>query len=355
MSSIQFNSHLAALHPYVAKPVEPDKIILYTNENPLGMSPVAWDALLGAKSRVSSYPCNQSYNLRDVLAGHYAITPEQIIMGNGSDEIFTLIASTIIGQDDEMVTAAHTFSEYAFATQQFGGRPVYVAMKNGTFSVSALLDAVTPRTKWICLCNPNNPTGTYLTYEILAALLEKIPAHIVVLLDEAYAEYAEAADFPDSVTLLARYPNLIITRTFSKIYGLAGLRVGYGMADPFFILQMNKMRAPFNVNSLGQVAAAAAVNDNLFIEQSRRNTREGKMFYYSECKRMGLDYFPTEANFILVHLPVTGTEVAAQLAEQGVLVRQTASFGLEHAIRITIGTPSQNRMVVAGLEKILTT
>lgn len=353
MSKIQFNSHLTALHPYVARPAEPDKIILHANENPLGMSQVAWDALLGAQSRVSSYPCNQSYNLRDMLAGRYAITPEQIIIGNGSDEIFTLIASTIIGPGDEMVTAAHTFSEYAFATQQFGGRPVYAAMQNGTISVSALLAAVTPRTKWICLCNPNNPTGTYLTYAALEALLEKTPAHIVVLLDEAYAEYAEAADFPNSVPLLDRYPNLIITRTFSKIYGLAGLRVGYGMADPFFILQMNKMRAPFNVTILGQVAAEAALTDHLFVEQSRRNTREGKMFYYTECKRMGLDFYFTEANFILIHLPVQGTEVAAQLSAQGVLVRPTASFGLEHAIRITIGTPSQNRIVVAGLEKIL--
>jgi histidinol-phosphate aminotransferase len=174
-----------------------------------------------------------------------------------------------------------------------------------------------------------------------------------VLLDEAYCEYSEAQDFPVALELLSRYPNLIITRTFSKIFGLAGLRVGYGMAHPEIIKNMNKMRAPFNVNSMAQIAAAAALSDTDFVARSRHNNREGKALYYQELARMGLRYYPTEGNFILVQLPVSGSMVAARLSDQGVLVRSTAGFGLENAIRITIGTPAENRIVLKHLESIM--
>ncbi len=344
---------LDSIVPYVAHPVDVTKTKLLSNENPLGSSPMSIEAVHDYAASMSLYPCNQSFLLKKKLSEKLNIAEEYIILGNGSDEIFTLMAGVIIQQGDEMVTARTTFSQYAFAAKQFGGNPIYTELEDGKFSIENLLKAITPKTKWIALSNPNNPTGTYLNHSEIELLLNKIPENIFLLVDEAYCEYSNASDFPDTQSLLGHHKNLVITRTFSKLYGLAGLRVGYAIAHPDLISFMNKLRSPYNINSLAQAGALAALDDSQFVCNSLENNLLGKKYLTAELNRLNLAHFPTEGNFIFIHLPINGNIAADSLANKGVLVRATASFGVVNAIRVTIGKPEQNAFFIDCLTKVL--
>ena len=229
----------------------------------------------------------------------------------------------------------------------------YAPLQDGKYQLAEILKKITPQTRVIFLANPNNPTGTYFPAAELESFLKEVPGEIMVVVDEAYAEYAAAADYPNSLRLLKTFKNLLITRTFSKIYGLAGLRVGYVIANPEVIAYLNKTREPFNVNTLAQIAAAAALQDTEFVQKSCANNEAGKKYLYAEFDQLGLKYYPTEANFIFVYIGQDCAAAFQKLLERGVTVRPMRSFGVQDAIRVTIGTPEQNQKFSAALKEIL--
>jgi len=231
--------------------------------------------------------------------------------------------------------------------------PVYAPIKDGKFQLTEIAQKITAKTKLIFLANPNNPTGAYFSTEEFTVFMAKVPADVMIVLDEAYAEYVTVPDYPQSLKLLAQYKNLLITRTFSKIYGLAGLRAGYVIANPEVIAYLNKTREPFNVNYLAQIAAAAALTDADFVQKSRENNELGKKYLYAEFDRLGLQYYPTEANFIFVYIKQDCIKAFQKLMELGVTIRPMRGFGIADAIRVTIGTPEQNQKFIQALQAIL--
>jgi len=344
---------LKDLIPYSPGKLKEGAIKLASNENPLGMSPKAHDALLQAASKVSLYPDGACVKLKNKLAEYYSVGTECITVGNGSDELLVMTAGAYIEPGDNSITSEITFSEYTFATKLFGGTVRYAPMSNGCFQLDTIASMIDSRTKIIYLCNPNNPTGTYFTNDMLRAFLQKVPSEILVVIDEAYKEYTDAENYPDSMAILKEHGNVIVLRTFSKIYGLAGLRVGYGIASKSIIGAMEKTRTPFNVNSLAQAAAAAAIDDSAFVEKSRAVNNEGKIYLYASFDRLGLKYYKTESNFIFVYISLDCVEAFEKLMNLGVTIRPMRSFGINDAIRVTIGTPEQNEFFIRCLEKIL--
>jgi histidinol-phosphate aminotransferase len=350
---MQTKANIQSIAPYQAGVLKPGAIKLASNENPLGSSPKALAALKENLDKLHLYPDGGCVRLKDALAAHYGLTPEYFLPGNGSDEIFHFITGAFVSPGDQVLTADVTFSEYTFAAKLFAGTVNYAPVADGKFQLDALLQKITPQTKIIFLANPNNPTGTYFTAAEFADFLQKVPSEIMVVLDEAYAEYAAAADYPNSLSLLKTFPNLLITRTFSKIYGLAGLRVGYVIAAPETIAYLNKTREPFNVNALAQTAAAAALTDKDFVQRSRENNETGKKYLYAELAKLNLKYYPTEANFIFVYVGQDCIAAFQKLMDKGLTVRPMRSFGVNDAIRVTIGTPEQNQKFIAALKEIL--
>ncbi len=333
----------------------PGALKLASNENPLGPSPLALKALIAAVDSVHLYPDGAASALRDALAPVLGVAADQILLGNGSDEVLTLIAGAYIRVGDNAVTADVTFSEYHFAVRLFGGSVKYTPLKDGAFDLTAIADAIDVHTKMVFLCNPNNPTGGYFSSLVLEAFLAAVPPSVLVVLDEAYVHYVEAADYPDSMKLLKRFPNLLVLRTFSKVYGLAALRVGFAVASPQIIAQLSVVKQPFNVGTLGQVAARVALDDTSFVEQSRKVNREGKQFWNENLARLGLFFYPTQANFIAVKVDRDAQAVFSAMADQGVTIRPMTSFGLPDWIRITVGTLQQNQRCLTALQRALDT
>lgn len=357
-----FKTNLAEIKPYTSgKPIEEvlrenkvkGIIKLASNENPLGPSPKALAALRRAINSVHFYPEKKAPQLRQAIAKKLGISTNNIIIGNGSDEVMQFCAAATIAPGDEVIIADCTFSVYELVTRMFCGTPIFVPLSDYTFDLEAILERITPQTKLIFIANPNSPTGTIIKKQPLEQFLNKIPAHVLVVLDEAYAEYVEAKDYPAGLDYLNTSANIVILRTFSKIYGLAGLRIGYGIARPDIITQLNAVRLPFNCNRIAQVSAAAALSDSSFVKKSLANNRAGKKFLYQELDQLGLKYLKTEANFIAIFLTVAADVLASRMLEYGVIVRPLTSFGLTHAIRVTIGTPAENRRFIKVLKKAL--
>lgn len=355
---------LEKIKPYEpGKPVEEverelgikDALKLASNENPLGPSPLALQALATALPRVSFYPDGACFNLRRALARHLEVEEDQLIIGNGSDELLKIIAETFLNPGEEAIICPPTFSEYAFVTQLLGGECRYIPCREDfSYDLDAVVGATTPRTRLIFLANPNNPTGTIFTAAELEGLLEKLPGDVLLVLDEAYYEYVGSQHYPDSLAHVRQgRANLIVLRTFSKIYGLAGLRVGYGIGQESLIRQLHRAREPFNVNLLGQVAAVAALEDSAHLAGSRATNRQGKDYLYQSFTEIGLTFTPTEANFIWVQVPGSSREIFHQLLWQGVIVRTGDIFGYDDHLRITIGTPEQNARLVEVLKTVL--
>ena len=350
---MQFRGALEKMEPYSPGKKRPGAIKLSSNENPFGPSPKAIEAVRRVAPELHIYPDGGATELREAVARKHGLATDQIVVGNGSDEVLTLAAASLIEPGDEGITAEHTFSQYAFATRLYGGVIRTTPMQAGTFDLDALLAPIGPRTRILFVCNPNNPTGTYRSHEELARFMERVPEDILVILDEAYADYALAKDFPRSEELLEQYENLLVLRTFSKIYGLAGLRVGYGMGSPELISMLNRARQPFNSNSAAQAAALAALTD----EAHRIKSVELNQQAYDQMSRAleerGIFHYPSQANFICVDLERDTKPVYEELANGGITVRTLHSFGLPTMLRITLGPLDVMERLVGLLDEAL--
>jgi histidinol-phosphate aminotransferase len=344
---------VAAIHPYVPGKRVAGAVKLSSNENPLGVSTLARAAARDSLSEASIYPDGGARTLRRDLARFHGIDADRFIVGNGSDEVMILSAATFLEPGSKTLMGANTFSQYEFATQLFGGDAVTVSMPDGRYPLDAIVSAVDPQTRIIFLCNPNNPTGRYFTHDQLVNLLERVPESVLVVEDEAYREYVEASDFPRSVELQSEYGNLLVLRTFSKIYGMAGLRVGYGVGTPTLVEDLNRTKQPFNVGSVSQAAAGGALRDTSFVARSVELNQVGKRYLYRELRRLCLEFYPTEANFICIEIGRDSEAAAAELTAMGVTVRPLSSFGLSTKIRVTVGTSQQNELFIRCLETLL--
>lgn len=328
---------------------------LASNENPFGCSPKVKDALMAEWENTRYYPDGASVELAKALAEHLGVEPNQLIFGAGSDDVVLMIARAFFVSGDETIMADRTFPQYKHNAQIEGAVCIEVPLKDGVHDLDAMLEKVSEKTKIVWICNPNNPTGTYNSESEIRRFMERVPEDVLVVLDEAYYEYVTASDYPDSISLLSQYKNLVILRTFSKIYGLASLRIGYGVGHKDVIHAINQVREPFNTSRYAQSAALAALSDQQFIQECSRKNAEGIRYLTEQFDRMGLSYFPTQANFILVHVDRPAEKVFQHLLEQGVIVRggHTPSIGYPQSLRITVGSQEQNEKLVQALEKAL--
>jgi|SRR5690554_833487 len=354
---------ILAITPYVpGKPVEEvqrelgisDVIKLASNENPLGPAPRAVEAVRAAAGGMHIYPDGDCFYLKEALSESLGLSPEHLLVGNGSDEIIKLLAEAFFHPGDEVVTAEPTFGEYAYAVRLMGAKPVEVKAREGIgHDLERMAEAVTERTKAVFVCNPNNPTGTMNGKKEWEDFLDRIPARVLVVVDQAYLEYVEDPEYPDGLAYLESGKKLLVLRTFSKIYGLAGLRIGYGIAPPALAACINRVREPFNVNLIAQIAAKAGLGDNDHLAKSREVTRKGKKQLYRGLAELGLEYLPSEANFLFFATPFHSKEVFRRLLKKGVIVRTGDIFNQPRYIRVTVGTEEQNARFLRALKETL--
>lgn len=350
------------LQPYQpGKPIETlereygvrDAIKLASNENPLGPSPKALAALKDAQQAIARYPDGSGTQLKAALARKLGVAPNQITLGNGSNDILELAARTFVAPGDEVMFSQHAFAVYPIVTQATGGVAIVTPAREWGYDLDAMRANLSARTKLIFIANPNNPTGTYLARAALAEFLRVLPSQIVVVLDEAYFEYVSAPDYPDGIAWLAQFPNLIVARTFSKIYGLAGLRMGYGVSSAAIADLFNRVRQPFNVNSLAQAAALAALDDEAHVAHSRALNAAGMQQLLDGFAQLGLKAIPSVGNFIAVHMRRAGAPIYEALLREGVIVRPVANYDMPEHLRITIGLPAENARLLSALAKVL--
>lgn len=326
---------------------------LASNENPFGCSKKVIAALYQHNTAFPIYPDGYATNLRDTVAAAVKLKPEQLIFGNGSDEIIQIIARALLRPGTNTIMATPSFSQYRHNAVIEGAEYREIPLVEGQHDLQRMLNAIDEQTTVIWLCSPNNPTGTYIPKNTLISFLDQVPNEILVVLDEAYHEYVDADDYYDAIKLLDQYSNLIVLRTFSKIYGLASLRVGYGMSSPTIIRHLEPAREPFNVNSLAQVAAIAAIGDQQFVQSCKQKNREGLQMYYDFCERNGLHYYPSQGNFILIDFGVDGNTVFQYLMEKGFIVRSGVPLGFPTSVRVTVGSQQQVSGVIEVMEQFL--
>ena len=325
-------------------------IKLASNENPIGPSPKALAAARDAAAHVNRYPDDGCFALRRRLATHLGVAAEEIVLGVGCDEILGLIANTFLGPGDEAVYAWPSFAMYPIVVKAAGASPVQVPLDAAlVHDLDAMAEAVTARTKVVFLCNPNNPTGTTVGAAAFDRFVERLSDDVILALDEAYYEYARRADFPRSLDWIRRRPGTVVLRTFSKIYGLAGLRVGYGVASAETIGFLHRSRHPFNVNLVAQAAALAALDDSEHVAASRRVNDAGLAYLTKELTALGVEVWPSETNFVLAR---AGAGTHEALLREGVIVRPMAGFGLPEHVRISIGLPEENERLVKTLRRL---
>lgn len=332
-----------------------DVVKLASNENPLGPSPLAKKAIEKALQEVHLYPDAAHYRLREALASRLGVDLEEVMVGNGSEEIFSLLIRSYCQPGDNTVGCGAAFLAYRVCSLVHGAEYREPPLdKNPERESEAILKLIDDRTRILFLPNPNNPTGTYLNRALLKKILAAVKGrNLIVVLDYAYHEYARAADLPDGMELYREYPNLVVTRTFSKIYGLGGLRVGYGVAHPDLLLPLRKVKMPFNVTSLGLAGALAALEDEAHVRRSLELNNEGMAYLEREFGRMGLDFWPSQGNFLLVKMPSDPMAVYDRMLRTGVILRPVGGYGLKEYLRMSIGTPAENRRMIASLEKSL--
>lgn len=327
-------------------------IKLASNENPYGSSPAVLEAITKELAHVSLYPDGSAVELTGVLAKHLGVERNNIIFGCGSDEIIALITRAFFLPGDETIMADQTFSVYKSNADIEGAVTIEVPLQDGTHDLSSMLAKINDKTKVVWVCNPNNPTGTIISEQELVSFMDRVPAHVMVVLDEAYYEFVTDADYPQSISMLDRYPNLVILRTFSKIYGLASLRIGYGIARPEVIDLINRVREPFNTSRFGQVAATAALLDQPFVQECAKQNASERDFLQSEFARLGLPFFASQGNFIMVDLDMPSKDAFQSLLKQGIIVRPGFQVYPTY-IRVSVGRPEQNRAFVTALENTL--
>ncbi|WP_042299936.1 histidinol-phosphate transaminase [Paraburkholderia kururiensis] len=366
--TMQFGpTYVRAIAPYVAgKPIsevarefgldEARIVKLASNENPLGMPESAQRAIAQAASELGRYPDSNAFELKAALAARYDVPADWITLGNGSNDILELAAHALVEKGQSIVYSQYSFAVYALATQGLGARAIVTPAVHYGHDLDAMLAAIADDTRLVFVANPNNPTGTFIDGATLEAFIAKVPRHVAIVLDEAYTEYLPAEKRYDAMRWVKRYPNLMVSRTFSKAYGLAGLRVGFAIAQPELTDLLNRLRQPFNVNTLAQAGAIAALNDSAFIDRSATLNAQGYRHLAEAFERLGLEYVPSDGNFVLVRVgddDGAGNRVNLALLKQGVIVRPVGNYGLPQWLRVTIGLPEENEAFVAALEKTL--
>ena len=358
-----FKDYIQSVKPY--EPGKPIKeleremglrrvVKLASNENPLGPSGKAMRAARKAIREMHLYPESKCFYLTQRLAEEFSISTDQILIGNGSNEIIELLARGFLSPGDQVISSEGTFLVYPILSQVCGAEYVTVPLKNFRYDLEGILNAVTERTRLIFIANPNNPTGTYVTASEVEHFLSRVPKDVIVCFDEAYVDFVDAADFPHALFhIKAKKPNIVILRTFSKSYGLAGLRVGYGLGAPELIEYLHKIRQPFNVNSIAQAAAAAALDDRFFLWRTKWLVLRGRKYLMRRFEKMGLKAIPSQANFILVDTGRDADDVFKALLEQGMIIRSMKAYGFSTWIRVTIGRRGQNVLFYRLLKKYL--
>ena len=326
-------------------------IKLASNENALGPTPGAIDAIRSALDGLHRYPDGGAKALVSRLAQKLGVSPSQVFMGNGGDDVLSVLSRTFLNDGDEVVIPQPTFSPYAHVSRVMGAQVVFSPLRDMKIDLDDVLDKVSGRTKIVFLCSPNNPTGGILAEGELVSFLEKLPEGLLVLLDEAYGDFADDPTYPDSVSLIDRFP-LVVLRSFSKIYGLAGLRVGFALSREGVVDYMNRVREPFNVNQLAQAAALAALEDDDYRERAIALVRKGREALYLAFEKMGLDYVESQANFIFVRVG-DGDAAMNALMREGVIVRPGSAFGHPEWIRVTVGLPDENERFLLKLRDFL--
>ena len=361
--SIHAPEYVRNIAPYQAgKPIselareyglQAERIIkLASNENPLGIPGSARAAMAAAVDDLGRYPDSNGFELKAAIAQRYAVPPDWITLGNGSNDILELAAHSLLQPGSSAVYSQYSFAVYALATQETGARAIVVPARDLGHDLDAIGAAIGADTRLVFIANPNNPTGTFLPAEAIAGFLATVPRDVVVVLDEAYNEYLDPALRFDSTRWLHQYPNLIISRTFSKAYGMAGLRVGFGLAQAELTDLMNRVRQPFNVSSVAQVAAMAALDDAEFLQRSYELNRDGLALLQSAFARMGLEFVPSHGNFVLVRVG-DAAAVYEGLLRAGIIVRPVANYALPEWLRVTVGLPEENRAFLAALSRVL--
>ncbi len=352
------------LSPYVpGKPVDelareldldPASIVkLASNENPLGPSPKALEAIRAELDELTRYPDGNGFALKSLLAERCGVRVDQVTLGNGSNDILELVARAYLAPGLNAVFSEHAFAVYPIATQAVGAQGKVVPAKDYGHDLDAILAAIDANTRVIFIANPNNPTGTWFGPQALADFLARVPEQVLVVLDEAYIEYAEGDELPNGLDYLAKHPNLLVSRTFSKAYGLAALRVGYAISSAQIADVLNRVRQPFNVNSLALAAACAAFDDAEYLAQSRRVNDAGMAQLEAGFRALGLSWIPSKGNFIAVDLGRESMPVYQGLLREGVIVRPVANYGMPTHLRISIGLPEENARFLESLTKVL--
>ncbi|TVV42200.1 histidinol-phosphate transaminase [Thalassolituus sp. C2-1] len=339
---------------------EADIVKLASNENPMGPSPKALAAIQAELADLTRYPDGAGFELKKALCNTlssdaYQVAPEQITLGNGSSDILDFITRVFVNDGDEIVVSQHAFAIYELVARMVGARTLAAPAKDFGHDLDAMLALIGDKTRIVFITNPNNPTGTWLTKDELTAFLDKVPERVLVLLDEAYFEYVDEAEYPNGIQLLSRYPNLVITRTFSKAYGLASLRVGYGISSPQIADLLNRVRPPFNVDSFALAAAAAALSDDDYVAQSVAANKAGMQQLTAAFEALGLSYIPSVGNFIAFRVPeaMGAMDVYKQLLAKGVIVRPVANYEMPQYLRVSIGTQAENATFINALTAVL--
>lgn len=359
---IQPNEYVKNLIPYVpGKPIEElerelgirDAIKIASNENPIGPSPLALRAVCEYLAKLNRYPDGDAFYLKNKLAKRLGVKPENLIFGNGSNEVIEIVARTFMKPGDEAVIGEFAFIVFPIVTQAVGARAIISPMPQLTHDLSDMFKRITPKTKAVFIANPNNPTGTMVKRDEFEWFLERVPEDIIVVIDEAYFDYVDDPEYPNSLNYQDLGKSIITVRTFSKIYGLAGLRLGFGVSSGEIISYMNRVRESFNVNSLAQIAAVAALDDSEHVRRSKEINKEGLVYLTKELKKLGLPFAPSFGNFILVDLCDNPIPIYEALLREGVIVRPVINYGLKTHIRVTVGLRDENERFIRAIKKVL--
>lgn len=351
-----------ALEPYVpGKPADElerelglsQVVKLASNENPFGPSPVALAAAQQALTSLHLYPDASGYRLKQALQQTYGLAPDQLTLGNGSNDVLELLARAFLRPGDEVIYSEYAFLVYPIVTRASNATAIVTPARDWGHDLEAMRAAVTNKTRLVFIANPNNPTGTWLSRDALTAFLDAVPEQVIVVLDEAYTEFVQQADFPDGLELLSRYRNLVVTRTFSKAFGLAGLRVGFAAADPQITDLLNRVRQPFNVGVPALAAAVAVLGDSDYLARTVTNNSAGMVQLEQGLRQLGLDFIPSVGNFLTVDCGRPAGPIYQQLLKQGVILRPVANYGMPDHLRITIGLESENSRCLEALAEVL--
>jgi len=327
-------------------------IKLASNENPLGASPAVNEALQRLWKDIARYPDGSGYSLKQTLSTMFKVPADWITLGNGSNDVLEMLARAYVGEGDEVVFSQHAFAVYPIVTQAVGGRAVVVPARDFGHDLVAMAQAVTAQTRMVFIANPNNPTGTYVSTAELTEFLAQIPPEVIVVLDEAYCEYVTAEDYPNGLELMSRFPNLVVSRTFSKVYGLASLRVGFALANAEITDILNRVRQPFNVNAFALLAAEAALGDQDFVRKSCQVNSEGLELMTQGLKKLGIEPIPSVCNFVTFQHP-QADQLNTMLLKRGIIIRGVANYDIANGLRVSIGLPQENMLFLRALEDSL--